>query len=1109
MKCMACAIGASVVVAASAFAGEPVEWPVSVGGNGHWYEMSAGALDWTAASSAAHARGGYLATVTSSEEWSALVQRLQPDLQLGYSIWAGGFQEKGSCEPGCGWQWVTGEPWSFAIWQPGEPNDWNPDNNGVNQGEGCLEIFSFGSNTWNDCSGTAARRYLMEWSADCNGDGIVDFGQIRSGQLADLNADNIPDVCQCPTPHVVRVPQDAPSIAAAVALACPGNPLEVVVAPGTWVMDARIPTASSAPIVVRGAGGGETIITDAAEGTRLIDTIDGTSYSDCRLKDLTVADVSGSESAVTFENCLVRDCVATFLCGPVTGTRFERCSPWSYSAILYTGWDVTDCDFVDCATPILWWATEPRTVRGLTFTNTFGHAIRMYSGCCASSLNDYMLENCTFTGTDGTAVELECNSHPDAPVARVSFVGCQFDGTMGPAIEQLALKPGLTVLTNCSFMNGSTWAIRDVLHDAGTMSPSHSWDLALCAFEANAGSLQFGRNRSVTLDSCQFTSNQGANIEQGATFTGRFRATNCTFAGNEAGIGGAYACSSVEDASFLNCTFTGNRGIYGGAIWAEYSRCFVTDCVFSQNSATSTFWESGGAIEIVLGTAVITGCDFTGNSAPFGSGGAIACNNVNYLYFNDLPLRIEDCDFVGNSAAYYGGAVYFHWANIAGIGVRGCRFQGNTALGGTAVLGFNVGFDIEVSNCAVSNEGPASTFRVIDSTGGNAGVVVGASTICAGSPTPFAGATDAGTNCIASSCEDLDGNGRPDECELFHDVPSQYPTIQAAIDAAPAGVHRIVRVAAGTYNEAFALSGKNVVVRGAPNHATILDGTGLTTSIARFTGGEPATAGVESLVFRNGTAGSQIYPKAPFRVGGALYAANSGAFVRNCEFRQNRSDFGGAMYCYLCRTVVDDSTFIGNIADDEGGAILAFETTATVRNSGFDGNRCGAVNPGSGSGFKSVGARVAGETVLLDNCSFSNGVAGVNGAAVEHYENTVSVPGKLRILNCDIVGNSSGIGAAGVRVQGSMQSCTVAAATTICGNSGRNIDGPFFIEGAVTICDCLADLARDGSVNGGDLGMLLSAWGLTNAQGIGDANHNGMVDGADLSVVLSSWGPCP
>jgi hypothetical protein len=47
--------------------------------------------------------------------------------------------------------------------------------------------------------GQYAASYIIEWSADCNSDGIVDFGQILQGQLADANADGIPDICQPPT----------------------------------------------------------------------------------------------------------------------------------------------------------------------------------------------------------------------------------------------------------------------------------------------------------------------------------------------------------------------------------------------------------------------------------------------------------------------------------------------------------------------------------------------------------------------------------------------------------------------------------------------------------------------------------------------------------------------------------------------------------------------------------------------------------------------------------------------------------------------------------------------------------------------------------------------
>ena len=43
--------------------------------------------------------------------------------------------------------------------------------------------------------------YIIEWSADCNNDGLVDYGQILSGQLADSNQNGVPDSCEvdpCP-----------------------------------------------------------------------------------------------------------------------------------------------------------------------------------------------------------------------------------------------------------------------------------------------------------------------------------------------------------------------------------------------------------------------------------------------------------------------------------------------------------------------------------------------------------------------------------------------------------------------------------------------------------------------------------------------------------------------------------------------------------------------------------------------------------------------------------------------------------------------------------------------------------------------------------------------
>ena len=351
---------------------------------------------------------------------------------------------------------------------------------------------------------------------------------------------------------------------------------------------------------------------------------------------------------------------------------------------------------------------------------------------------------------------------------------------------------------------------------------------------------------------------------------------------------------------------------------------------------------------------------------------------------------------------------------------------------------------------------------------------------------------------------DADGDGALDACQAI-DVPGDYKTIQAAIDAIPAGIARTILVAAGTYNQSFSLDGKNVVVRGAPGNATIVDGTGLTTSVVRFAGGEPTTAGVENLVIRNGTVGSLIYPTAPFLVGGAVYGSNSSAFIRGCRFESNASDFGGAVYLYRSAILVDDCVFSANIASDMGGGLMLFESTGTVSGNLFSGNTAALSGAGNGSAFHSVGALNADETVEMIDCTVLANFGGIDVAAVEMFEWPEGRRGRLRISNTTISDNGPG---GGLRVRGTQQACTLAAGTVICGNASRNVAGPYLVSGAVQICDCLADLTLDRIVNGADLGVVLAAWGAASANGVGDANHDGFVNGADLAQVLAAWGAC-
>jgi hypothetical protein len=64
------------------------------------------------------------------------------------------------------------------------------------------------------------------------------------------------------------------------------------------------------------------------------------------------------------------------------------------------------------------------------------------------------------------------------------------------------------------------------------------------------------------------------------------------------------------------------------------------------------------------------------------------------------------------------------------------------------------------------------------------------------------------------------------------------------------------------------------------------------------------------------------------------------------------------------------------------------------------------------------------------------------------------------------------------------------------------------LNGVPDVCECIGDLFPNGTVNGADLGILLSEWGPTPLSTVSDLNRDGAIDGIDLGYLLSRWGPC-
>jgi len=163
----------------------PVEWPTSSGGNGHYYEavsVPAG-ISWTDAKAATEARGGYLATLTSAGE-NTFAFGLVTDTKYWFvdtssnsqGPYLGGYQTANSSAPNTGWNWVTGETWSYTNWETGEPND-APSVGTENNEENYLHFFNLGggptpASTWNDVDGGGGgggrRGYIVEWNSQAD-----------------------------------------------------------------------------------------------------------------------------------------------------------------------------------------------------------------------------------------------------------------------------------------------------------------------------------------------------------------------------------------------------------------------------------------------------------------------------------------------------------------------------------------------------------------------------------------------------------------------------------------------------------------------------------------------------------------------------------------------------------------------------------------------------------------------------------------------------------------------------------------------------------------------------------------------------------------------------
>jgi hypothetical protein len=167
------------------------QWATNAGGNGHLYEVVhiASGITWSNAEALAENAGGYLASITSSNENTFVLSLVNGNSNLwvinggseiAFGPWLGGIQGSGPSSP-TNWTWVNGDAFIYQNWGPGWPNS-NGDH---------IQLFSptlpF-TNAWSDLSDTGlALSYIIEYNRDPNtrSNQTISFGPLPDRTYGD------------------------------------------------------------------------------------------------------------------------------------------------------------------------------------------------------------------------------------------------------------------------------------------------------------------------------------------------------------------------------------------------------------------------------------------------------------------------------------------------------------------------------------------------------------------------------------------------------------------------------------------------------------------------------------------------------------------------------------------------------------------------------------------------------------------------------------------------------------------------------------------------------------------------------------------------------------
>ncbi len=261
-------------------------------------------------------------------------------------------------------------------------------------------------------------------------------------------------------------------------------------------------------------------------------------------------------------------------------------------------------------------------------------------------------------------------------------------------------------------------------------------------------------------------------------------------------------------------------------------------------------------------------------------------------------------------------------------------------------------------------------------------------------------------------------------------VPSEYPTIQDAIDISVSGRDTVV-ISDGIYkgrgNGGIFFNGKAITVRSENGpHSCIIDceNTGF------YFNPEDTHSVLEGLTIRNGKSrgiyswwsNPRIYNCVVSGCGsGGIYLEGGKSIISNCIITDNStSSDGGGIAWFYCDVTIEGCIISNNIAyradrwDSEGGGIYGDGGTASISNCMIEGNL--AKSSGGGIYLGGVTCKILDTTIIANTATEGGGIDGgraiVDGCAISGNKSTDNGAGisgwNLNISNSVLTGNLAG-----------------------------------------------------------------------------------------------------